>query len=119
MNNNTMTTKNSKGIMMGAGFSKASKLLASASMLVLLSACAVTPTPFTPEELKTQIQADKAQMFAAEDPVTKPLSLSDSIARALKHNLDHRTKVMEQALALGQTKVDRWDLLPKLASNAG
>jgi outer membrane protein TolC len=95
------------------------KLLASASVLVLLSACAVTPEPFTNEELKAQISADKAQMFAADDPVTKPLSLADAIARALKHNLDHRTKVMEQALALGQTKVDRWDLLPKLAANAG
>jgi outer membrane protein TolC len=119
MNSKTMTTKISRGVKMGKGFSKASKLLASASMLVLLSACAVTPTPFTSEEMKAQIQADKGQMFAADDPVTKPLSLPDAIARALKHNLDHRTKVMEQALALGQTKVDRWDMLPKLVSNAG
>ncbi|MCR6633051.1 MAG: TolC family protein [Magnetospirillum sp.] len=94
------------------------KFLASASMLVLLSACAVQPSPFTPAELKAQAQADKAEMFTAE-PVTRPVSLADAVARALKHNLDHRTKVMEQALALGQTKVDRWDLLPKLAANAG
>jgi len=95
------------------------KLLASASMLVLLSACAVTPEPFTTDQLKAQASVDKREMFAAGDPVTKPLGLSDAIARALRHNLDHRTKVMEQALALGQTKVDRWDLLPKLAANAG
>ncbi len=97
---------------------KSVKLLGTVSVLVLLSACAVQPTPFTAEELRAQSAADKAQMFTAE-PVTRPLTLADAIARALKHNLDHRTKVMEQALALGQTKVDRWEMLPKLAANAG
>lgn len=105
--------------MMVSGLTRSAKLLASASLLALLTACAMTPQPFTTEELKTQVSADKAVMFDLSEPVTTPLSLAEALARALKYNLDHRTKVMEAALALGQTEVDRWDLLPKLAANAG
>lgn len=95
------------------------KLLASASLMVLLSACAVVPQPFTHEELKASMEADKAEMFSSEALLGKPLTLPMAIAHALKHNLDHRTKLMEQALALGQTQVDRWDVLPKLVADAG
>ncbi|RAU20270.1 TolC family protein [Paramagnetospirillum kuznetsovii] len=94
-------------------------LLASASVVALLSACAVSPNPLTEAEMKAQTVADKAEMFSADAPVTKPLSLSDAIARALTQNLDRRTKVMEEALAAGQKNVDRWDLLPKMVANAG
>jgi len=97
----------------------ASRLLASVSLLMLLSACAIRPKPFTEAELKSQAQADRARMFATEAPVARPLSLADAVARALKYNLDHRTKMLEQALALGQTDLDRWDLLPKVAASGG
>ncbi len=93
--------------------------VASASCVALLSACAVKPIPFTEAELRSQAQADRAEMFAESEPVSGPLSLPQAIARALKYNLDNRTKMMEQALALGQTKIDRWDLLPRLVANAG
>lgn len=108
------------GGMMGIGFrTKAPRLVASASVLVLLAACAVEPKPFTEAELSAQAAADQAKMFAAEAPLSRPLSLADAIAWALKHNLDHRTKMMEQALALGQTDLDRWELLPKVTTSAG
>lgn len=94
------------------------KILASASMLVLLSACAVQPSPLSTDEMKAQARTEKAIMFSPE-AVTAPLSLSEAIARSLKYNLDQRTKMMEQALALGQTKVDRWEVLPKLTASAG
>jgi outer membrane protein TolC len=103
------------------GFSgaRAPRLLASVSALVLLSACALQPRPFTEAELKAQAEADRGKLFAPEAPVTRPLSLADAIARALKYNLDHRTKMLERALALGQTDLDRWDLLPKVTASAG
>jgi outer membrane protein TolC len=94
-------------------------LLSSSSLVVLLSACAVQPEPLTEADMRAQAVSDKAEMYSAEAPVTKPLSLSESIARALTYNLDRRTKVMEEALAVGQKNLDRWDLLPKLAANAG
>ncbi len=94
-------------------------LLASVSMMALLGACAVQPVPLTEADMKAQTVADTKEMYAVDAALSKPLTLSDAIARALTYNLDRRTKVMEEALAIGQSDVDRWDLLPKLAANAG
>jgi len=95
------------------------KLMASASVAVLVSACALTPDPFTPEELNKQAANDRAEMFKGGEALAGPLTVSDAIARALKYNLDKRSKMMEEALALGQTEIDSFDLLPKLMANAG
>lgn len=97
----------------------AKRLLASVSLMALLAACAVTPEPFTAEQMKQNAQDDRGEMFQKGEALSGPLTVSDAIARALKYNLDRRAKVMEEGLALGQTKVDRWDLLPKLTANAG
>lgn len=99
--------------------SGAKRLLASVSMVALLAACAMTPEPFTPEQLTQAAQTDREDMFKGGEPLAGKLTVSDAIARALKYNLDRRAKIMEEGLALNQTKVDRWDLLPKLAANAG
>lgn len=99
--------------------SGAKRLLASASLIAMLAACAMTPEPFTPEQLAETAKSDRADMFKGGEPISGKLTVSDAIARALKYNLDRRAKIMEEGLALNQTKVDRWDLLPKLAANAG
>ncbi len=108
-----------RGMVMMVDVKRAGRLLASASLIALLSACAVTPEPFTAEELSTQAARDREAMFKGGEPLSGPLSVSEAIARALKYNLDKRSKMMEEALALGQTDVDRWDMLPKLTANAG
>ncbi|MGE5475262.1 MAG: TolC family protein [Bacteroidales bacterium] len=99
--------------------SAATRLLASASLVALLAACAMQPEAFTPEQLAQSAKEDRADMFKGGEALTAPLTVSDAIARALKYNLDRRSKMMEEALALNQTNVDRWDLLPKLTANAG
>jgi outer membrane protein TolC len=91
----------------------------SVSLAALLSACAVTPEPFTSQQMADQAGDDRVAMFKGGEPLTAPLTVSEAIARALKHNLDKRSKMMEEALALGQTDLDRWDLLPKITANAG
>ncbi len=108
-----------RGMVMMVDVKRAGRLLASASLIALLSACAVTPEPFTAEELSTQAAQDREAMFKGGEPLSGPLTVSEAIARALKYNLDKRSKMMEEALALGQTDVDRWDMLPKLTANAG
>jgi outer membrane protein TolC len=95
------------------------RLLASVSLVALLSACAMTPEPFTQDELAAQSAADREAMFKGGEPLSGPLTVSDAIARALKYNLEKRSKMMEEALALGQLDVDKFDLLPKLTGNAG
>jgi outer membrane protein TolC len=95
------------------------RLLASVSLVAILSGCAVTPEPFSKDELSAQSVADRAEIFKGAEALSGPITVSDAIARALKYNLDKRSKMMEEALALGQLDVDRWDLLPKITANAG
>ncbi len=97
----------------------ARRLLASASLAALLAACAVKPEPFTVDELTSQAVDDRADMFKLGEPMVGKLTVSDAIARAVRFNLDKRSKMLEEALALGQTDIDRWDMLPKLTANAG
>lgn len=99
--------------------SGAKRLLVSGSMLVLLTACAMAPESFTAAELAQAGKDDRAEMFNANEPLAGRMTISEAIARALKYNLDRRAKSMEEALAANQTKVDRWDLLPKLVADAG
>lgn len=99
-----------------------STLLRGASALALavgLSACAVEPEPFTAADLKAMVAADQAKLFGKQQEFSKPVSLAEAMARAVKYNLDHRMKLMETAIAHGDTDAKRWDLLPKVAANAG
>ncbi|ABK42946.1 outer membrane efflux protein [Magnetococcus marinus MC-1] len=98
---------------------RSTRLLAALSALALLSACSVKPTPFTQAEFAAQAKADRTAMFQGQQAVTTPLTLNEAVARVLKYNLDKRSKMMDEALALGQTYLDRYDLLPKLEINAG
>jgi len=92
---------------------------AAASTAVLLSACAMTPHPFTTEEFAAKGQADRAAMFAQSEPLTRPLTLADAVARVLHDNLDARAKMMEEAVAMGQLDLDRFTLLPNLVAGGG
>lgn len=98
---------------------RARPFLASAALAALLSACAVTPKPLGQAELAAQAETDRKLMFGDAEPLEAPLTLPEAIARVLKHNLDQRAKLMEEALARGQLKVDRFDLLPQLTASAG
>jgi len=98
---------------------RAVRLLAAVSTAALLSACAVTPTPYTQDEFADRAKADRTAMFNGQEAMSRPLTLSDAVARVLAYNLDKRSKMMEEALALGQLDLDRYDLLPKVVANAG
>jgi outer membrane protein TolC len=86
---------------------------------VLLAGCAVHPTPLTSQQFTEAAQADRSAMFAQGEPITHPLTLSEAIARTLRDNLEKRSKMMEEAVALGQLDVDRFDLLPKVIAEGG
>jgi outer membrane protein TolC len=89
------------------------------SAALLLSACAVTPNPLQKDELLSIVQQDRLAAGKDMAPVTAPITLSEAIARALKYNLDHRAKLWEQALAVGQLDASRFDMLPKMMANLG
>ncbi|VVE49754.1 transporter [Pandoraea capi] len=94
-------------------------LLAVALAIATLSGCAIKPVPFTDAERAATAQADRTTMFADQQPVTGPITLDEAMARAIRYNLDHRLKMMEEALAQRQLDLSNFDLLPKLTAAAG
>lgn len=86
---------------------------------LLIAACAITPEPISQEERLVRAQQDRVASFQGVEPVTRPITLADAMARAIQYNLDHKLKRMEEALALGQTQLSEKDFLPKLTAQAG
>ena len=91
------------------------RFLGVAAGALLVAGCALTPKPFTTEERWSEVQSDKEAMFADQEPITRPLTLNEAFARALKYNLDGRVKAMEEALSVNDLDLSRYDLLPKVA----
>ena len=95
------------------------KILAAALATLLLGGCAIHPRPLTVDQRAATLQADQQAMFAAQTPVSGPITLDEAMARALKYNLDNRVKMMEEALAQRQLDLSNFDLLPQLTAAAG
>jgi outer membrane protein TolC len=85
----------------------------------LTAGCAITPEPLTAASYQLIMAQDQQAIQADMVPVTVPLTLPEAIARALKFNLEHRSKLWEQALAVGQFEAGRFDMLPKVMANLG
>jgi outer membrane protein TolC len=84
-----------------------------------LSGCAVRPTPFTDAELKAAAQQEHTAMFAGTPALSGPVTLDEAMARAIRYNLDHRLKMMEEALGQKQLDVSNFNMLPQLTASAG
>ena len=96
------------------------KLLGVAVAAAALSACSsITPTGLEQQTLLQTNQADRQAAQQDVEPIQGALTLDEAMARALKHNLDRRTRLMEEALALNQLDVGKLDMLPKLMAQAG
>lgn len=95
------------------------RLALAAAVAATVTGCAVTTHPFTTAEQTAQIAHDRTTMFAGQEPVTRPISMSEAMARAIKYNLDHRLKLMEEAVAQRQLDLSNYDLLPRLTLAAG
>ena len=96
------------------------KLLAIAAAAAALSACGtISPAALEQQALVQTNQADRKAAQQYVEAINGPLTLDDAIARALKYNLERRTRLMEEALALNQLEVGKLDMLPKLMAQAG
>jgi outer membrane protein TolC len=95
------------------------RLTASSLCIAAFAGCTVKPTAFTEEEYRSLIQADQVAWIGLIDPITGPVTLDEAIARALKYNLDHRVRLLEQAQAAANFEAGKFDILPRLMANAG
>jgi len=94
--------------------------LLSVSLLALaVSGCAVTTQPIDRSVSEQRARADLKAMFKDQEPLSGPLTLHDAMARAVKYNLESRLKVMEEALSRRQLDLATFDMLPRMALEAG
>ena len=94
------------------------------SLLALACAAAVgcasvQPVAVAPQEMASKIEQDASAIRKDVAPLSGPLTLEEALARALKYNLDRRSRMMEEALARGQLDVSKFDMLPKIMAQAG
>lgn len=99
---------------------RVARSLAILSAAAVLSACSgMRPAPLGAADTLPVNQADRQAMRKDVEPIAGPLTLENAIARALKYNLDRRSRMMEEVLALNQFDVSQYDMLPKLVAQAG
>ena len=87
--------------------------------VTLLQGCAFTPKPYTTQEQQDLLLNDRLKVMSEVEPVGAQLTLPEAVARGLKYNLDYRSKMMEQAIAIGSYELSNYDMLPKVLANAG
>ena len=85
----------------------------------IAAGCSIKPTPITSAQQDELLKQDRIKAFKDVEPVGITLTLHEAVARGLKYNLEHRSKMMEQAIALGASELSNYDMLPKVVANAG
>ncbi|MEB6587967.1 MULTISPECIES: TolC family protein [Pseudomonas] len=98
---------------------KSHKLFAASLLALVISGCAVTSQPIDRSVSEARARTDLASMFKDQEPLSGPLTLHQAMARAVKYNLEARLKVMEEALAKRQVDLAQFDMLPRMAAEAG
>ena len=94
-------------------------VILSCATLVGLSGCSTMPVPVSSQEIIDQSGKDREAAQNGVEPVQGAVTLDEAIARALKYNLERRSKMMEETLALHQYDVSKYDMLPKFMADAG
>ena len=96
-----------------------SKFLLLSATTLSLSACLVTPEIITNKQHAERAQADLAKLYKEVPPLEQPLSLSEAISRGLMYNFDYKMGLMEEVLQNNQLTLANFNMLPRLAANAG
>ncbi|MBP2306289.1 TolC family protein [Azospirillum melinis] len=98
----------------------AAKSVGAAILLsTLITGCAIAPKPLTSSEMSAVVSTDRAAIEKSTVAISGSITLEEAVARALKQNLDYRTRLMEQSLAAGQLDASKYDMLPRLLTSAG
>jgi len=89
-----------------------------AGLALIGTGCAVMPTPLTQEEIQQRVQEDLKQLTQYQEPVSRPITLYEAMARALKYNLETRVQGLKEMVAHRQLDLAHYDLLPKVVADA-
>ncbi|GAA5316946.1 MAG: hypothetical protein AseanaTS_21500 [Candidatus Pelagadaptatus aseana] len=64
-------------------------------------------------------QQDQDFAYFGAPKIDGAITLEEAVARALKYNLEHRVRIYEHAIAVGQLEVGQYDMIPALLAEAG
>jgi outer membrane protein TolC len=98
---------------------RATAVAATVAAAALATGCAVVPEPWTQDQLRERAETNRRAIVEDEVPVTGTIGLHEAMARALKHNLDYRVAMLEEAVRSRELDRAGIDMLPKLVANAG
>lgn len=84
-----------------------------------LGGCFVSPEAITEEQHHNRAWADMQNLYKDVEPLEKPLSLSEAVSRGLLYNFDYKLGLMEEVLQTQQLTLANFNLLPRIAANAG
>ncbi|WP_422776799.1 TolC family protein [Pseudomonas mediterranea] len=98
---------------------RSQKLFGMSLLAVVVSGCAVTSESIDRSVSEQRAQTDLQNMYKGQEPLSGPLTLHQAMARAVKYNLEGRLKIMEEALAKRQLDLASFDMLPRMALDAG
>jgi outer membrane protein TolC len=94
------------------------KITVIVGLLLLIISCSHTPLSLTEDELSEVISLqDQLQQFEQE-PITKPLTLAEAVARALKYNLDLKQRTFERLEKISAAEIVSYSQWPELALQA-
>jgi outer membrane protein TolC len=116
---NTMPTSTPYSTFTSVNSRRCLSALLIASFGVFTGCSTIKPKPL---ETSKMVELSKAASVSAEKDVPvidHALTLDESIARALKYNLNQRARHIEQSLALNIWKAGNYDMLPKALASAG
>ncbi|WP_323154271.1 TolC family protein [Pseudomonas alvandae] len=98
---------------------RSQKLFGMSLLALVVSGCAVTREPIDRSVSEQRARTDLQNMYKDQEPLSGPLTLHQAMARAVKYNLEGRLKIMEEALAKRQLDLASFDMLPRMALDAG
>ncbi|WP_460097416.1 TolC family protein [Pseudomonas sp. S3_C01] len=98
---------------------RSQKLFGMSLLALVVSGCAVTSDPIERSVSEQRARTDLQNMYKDQEPLSGPLTLHQAMARAVKYNLEGRLKIMEEALAKRQLDLASFDMLPRMALDAG
>ena len=87
-------------------------------LALLVTGCTIIPAPLTQEEIQQRVQADLKNLTQFQEPVARPITLYEAMARALKFNLEARVQGLKEMVAHRQLDLAHYDLLPKVVADA-
>ena len=95
------------------------KTLLAALVAATVAGCSVSPNRLNDQDIMANVAENNDILAADYAAVTQAIDLNEAFARTIKHNRDARLKAFEAVVSQGQLAVDKFDMLPQLAVQAG